>query len=150
MAIRSEYVYDSKRKCYVGGVDLGSVKVGVSEDTLATEALVFMVVGLMGHWKQAIGYFLINKISADTQAQLVQGAITLLNDCGMHVRAVVCDGCNTNQATARILGCNLDANVVTNFFPNPVTGQKVYFLLDACHLIKNVRNTLGDKKAIRR
>lgn len=148
MAIRSEYVYDAKRQCYVGGVDLGCVKIGVSEITLATEALVFMVVGLMGHWKQAIGYFLINKISANTQAQLVLEAITLLHDCGIHVRAVVCDGCHTNQATARTLGCNLDANDVVHFFPNPVTSHSIYFLLDACHLIKNVRNTLGDKKAI--
>jgi len=119
---------------------LENVKVGSGKGTSATEALVlvFMVVGLNNHWKQPIGYFLVNKLSADTQAQLVNEAMTQLYDCGFCVRAVVCDGSHTNQATARALGCKFEEDEFIHFFQNPASGQNVYFLLDACHLITSI------------
>lgn len=39
----------------------------------------------------------------------------------------------------------------TNFdssFPHPVTKEPIFIIFDACHAIKLVRNTLGDKKNI--
>ena len=39
-----------KSKSYIGTVDYGTA-IPENEDKLATEALVFMVVGMTGHWK---------------------------------------------------------------------------------------------------
>lgn len=148
MHLKKAYSYDTGTQTYIGSVNYGHLHTGC-EDTLATEALVFMVVGLKKHFKLPIGYFLIDKISSDSQAQILRNAITLVTEAGHSVVAVVCDGNYTNQATATALGCNLSDpdNLKTNF-KNPVTNEDVYFCFDACHLIKNVRNCLGDLKTI--
>ena len=67
MAIHKGTWWDPKQKCYVGRVDYGT-GIPEADDDLATEALVFMISGVTGHWKHPIAYFLQNKISASVQA----------------------------------------------------------------------------------
>ena len=71
MAIKKAYQYDTGSKTYYGHIQCGC------EETLASEILVFMIVGLKEHFKQVIGYFLIDKINAQTQAQLDRDAMNL-------------------------------------------------------------------------
>lgn len=56
MAIRREIEWDAARKVHVGFVDFGD---GPVDEVEATEALVFMAVGLVGSWKIPVGYILI-------------------------------------------------------------------------------------------
>ena len=71
MAIRKQTVVDPKEKeRYVGYVNYGPVT-PEDPDTLATESLVFLLVGTRRHWKCLVGY-LCNKMSATTQAQLIR------------------------------------------------------------------------------
>ena len=67
----------------------------VTED-LATEALVFMISGISGHFKHPIAYVLQDKCSSAVQAQLIKDYICLLFKEGINVVAVVFDGCYTN------------------------------------------------------
>lgn len=62
MAIRQKYEYDGSK--FYGNVDMGH---GISNDaqTLAKEALVFLVVGINASWKVPVGYFLSDGIKAD-------------------------------------------------------------------------------------
>jgi hypothetical protein len=49
------------------------------------------------------------------------------------------------------LGYNLDDAADVNFstsFPHPVSKEPVVVFLDACHMLKLVRNTLADKKSM--
>ena len=65
------------------------------------------------------------------------------------MHGVICDGNFTNQSTGQALGCSLSMNNLRTYFPHPddeVTN--IYFILDACHLVKCVRNCLGDLKVI--
>ena len=94
-----------KIKSYVGTVDYGTA-IPENEDELATEALVFMVVGMTGHWKHPIAYVLQNKCSAAVQTQLIRDCIGLLHGEGIDV-LVVFDGTFTNQQTAKMLGCKM-------------------------------------------
>ena len=54
-------------------VDYGTAIPEASDD-YASEALVFLICGVKGHWKHPVGYFLQNKISADVQAQLTNSS----------------------------------------------------------------------------
>ena len=67
------------------------------EDTEATEALVFMVVGTTGHWKHPIAYVLQKKCSAYVQACLITDCFGLLHSEGINVLTVVFDVTFTNQ-----------------------------------------------------
>ena len=65
MAIRKQTVVDPKGKeRYVGHVNYGPMT-PKDPDTLATESLVFLLVGTRRHWKCPVGY-LCNKMSATT------------------------------------------------------------------------------------
>ena len=50
-------------------------------------------------FKLPIGYFLVDKMYAKQQAQLVEQAIQFLKEAGCHVEAVVCDGAFTKKWT---------------------------------------------------
>ena len=57
MVIHKGTWWDHKQKCYVGRVDYGT-GIPEADDDLATEALVFMISSVTGHWKHPIVYFL--------------------------------------------------------------------------------------------
>ena len=120
-----------------------------SDDKLASESLAFLVVGLKSFFKIPFGYFLIDKINAERQAILVKDALYILGMAGFNVHAVVCDGSYTNQATATALGCSLRVNNIDTTFKNSFeSDSEVLFMFDACHLLKTVRNCLGDLKVL--
>ena len=133
MDIKKAYQYDTGSETYYRSINYGHIQCGC-EETLASEILVFMIVGLKEHFKQVIGYFLIDKINAQTQAQLVRGAMNLLSQTGHSVKAVVCDGKFSNQSTD--FGCNFDLKNMKTFIEDKESGQQAHFLFDACHLLK--------------
>ena len=69
MAIHKDTKWDPKTKWFVGTVDYGMAMPEVME-SLATEALVFMIAGLTGHFKHPVAYVLQDKCSAAMQSQL--------------------------------------------------------------------------------
>ena len=146
MKIKKMMEYDPISSKFTGFVDLGEEHSTESED-LATEALMFMVVGLRGHWKQILGYFLITGISADMQTQLVLHAISALREIGIFVRALTADGHATNLSMFRKLGCSTDANQLQSHFFT-ADGDKVCCFLDACHCLKLVRNSFATVEEI--
>ena len=46
------------------------------------------------------------------------------------------------------MGASLTPNEEGCHFPHPITGNAVYAILDACHMIKLVRNLLCDKQCL--
>ena len=119
------------------------------EDDLATEALVFLIIGLKAHFKHPVAYFLQNKCSAAVQAQLIRDCISLLHDEGLCVHSLIFDGTYTNQFTAKQLGCSLTVNNFQSWFPHPSnTTDRIHVIFDACHMLKLMRNLLADYEEI--
>lgn len=106
MSIRKKILYDSSEDTFLDYCDFGGIQ-AEAQETPATEALVFMLVGLKGKWKCPIGYFLQAKSTAIIQAGFVKTAITMANNVGVRVWGVTCDGTSTNLSTMTHLGCNL-------------------------------------------
>lgn len=139
MKIKKYIEYDASSKSQVGFINFGPALDSDSE-TLATEALVIMAVGIHGHWKVPLGYFLVNGISATAQLQLVRQAYELLYESGVTAISLTLDGHQTNVAMIRKLGCSTDPGNIVHFFPHPKTHDPVYVFLDACHGLKLIRN----------
>ena len=99
-----------------------------------------MAVGIHGHWKLPIGYFLINGISATVQTHLVTQAFELLHETGTSAVSLTLDGHQTNLATLRKLGCSTKIDDLKSHFPHPISGEPVHVFIDACHCLKLVRN----------
>ena len=141
MAIRKHVEIDGNEM--IGYVDLGT---GIVDDTapLATEALVFMVVCMNGSWKVPVAYFLIKGLSGSERANLVHQCISKLSDVGVTVVSLTCDGPSCHFSMVKALGASMDPETLRPNFDHPsVSGKRVHVLLDVCHMLKLVRNTLG-------
>ena len=120
----------------------------LDDDTLpvAKEALVFMVVALNFSWKILVGYFLIDGLPAAERANVVNKCLTKHHAVGVNVKSLTFDGAASNVAMMKQLGCNLDLNDLKSHFNHPITETPVHVFLDPCHMLKLVRNSLGDIK----
>ena len=142
MSIKKHLQYNPRTKRMSGYVDLGN---GCNETDPATEALVLMVVGLKGHWKAPIGYFFTATLTADTQKELVVHALEALHDRSIKVVSVTMDGHATNLGMCNLLGTNLKGNPkdpLKTSFTHPSSGDEVFVIMDACHMLKLARNML--------
>ncbi|GBM79369.1 hypothetical protein AVEN_32978-1 [Araneus ventricosus] len=92
--------------------------------------------------------FLINGLSAPERANLINEALRYTHDTGVDVVSLTFDGTSSNIAAANELGANITANNLVNFFPHPVTSNPIYVILDACHMLKLVRNCLASKGSL--
>ena len=109
-----------------------------------------MVVGVNGCFKIPVGYFLINGMSGSERANIINTCLKKLHDIGVLVISVTCDGPACNFSMCSELGASLtvenDENVENfkTYFSHPLSpSQKVFVMLDICHMIKLIRNTLG-------
>ena len=144
MSIKKEVVWDKKNKKFAGNTDYGHIQ-GEEKDSIATNALVVMAVGLKNPWFHPVAYFLVDRLNSQMQAQIIKESINHLTDAGLEVHGVTFDGCAKNLATARYLGCK--TNQFDGSFKHPSRPNKtLYVILDICHMLKLARNSLGDMK----
>ena len=141
--IKASCQWSQGLKRFVGYEDIGISSVQDCE-TLATEATVFMAVGIIRAWKLPLAYFLTKgSMSGDQQSNLLREATCRLADVGVQVRTVVFDGAPGNIATVNKLGAQLPD---TPFFNHPSTafaGAVIWTVVDSPHMLKLSRNCLA-------
>ncbi|KAL3186990.1 hypothetical protein MRX96_026087 [Rhipicephalus microplus] len=130
----------------VGYVDFGT---GLDDDGLpeAANACVFMIVGINVRFKMPVGYFLIDSLTGAERAELAKQCIEKLALVKAEVVSLTFDGASSNFTMARCLGAQLrvDCEQISSGFVNPADDAKnVYIILDACHMIKLIRNSLAN------
>lgn len=146
MAIRQHVEFDGTK--FSGYTDMGD-NIVCDDTNVASEALVFMIVCINNAWKIPIAYYLINKITAEQKSNLVLQCISAVSSTGLKIVTVTCDGMSTNISTLKLLGCNFDnMTSLQTFFLHPERKEKIFAFLDPCHMLKLVRNTLGDEKTL--
>lgn len=147
MAIKKQIQYDG-RKIW-GYVDIGTETNNENMEP-ASETLVLMVTSVNAHWKIPIGYFFIKSLSATEKANIVSEALTRLNEIGVEITSVTCDGPSAHFAMFNQLGCELNQlNNLKPYFPHPSNpNRKVNAIFDTCHMLKLTRNCLADYKVL--
>lgn len=142
IAIRKHVSWDGKK--FRGYVDVGN---GVDENDsspVAKDALVLMAVAINGSWKVPCGYFFVDGLSGKERANLVKVCIKKLSDVGVNVVSLTCDGPSCHFTMLQQLGACLKIENLQCYFVHPLDKtKKIYVLLDVCHMLKLVRNTLG-------
>ena len=146
MAIRKQMLWNPEKDKYSGFVDFGNAIPNSNPTKLASEALVFLLVGTRAHWKCPIGYFLTDKITAKDQANLVLKALELAAKADLKVWSVTADGTVVNLNTFETFGCDFSGtyNDMKTSFSHPTTGENVYANCYPCHMLKLARNALAD------
>jgi len=145
MAIRKKVEWSGQK--YHGFVDLGTE---MDDDSLpeAKEALVFLLVAVNSRWKIPVAYYLVAGLSGSERSSIVISILEAVHETGVHIVSLTFDGAHCNIAMANQLGANLQFPNLKNWFQHPSTGRKVFIVCDPCHMLKLVRNTLGDKKSL--
>ena len=133
MALKTKLEWDQKNSRFVGNVNYGPLK-GEKPDTIAENALLFMVAGLQKPLYVPIAYFLTNALDGDILARIITEAITMVTQKGAEVHAVIFDGAPKNITMAEKLGANIKK--LDGSFPHPAKpGKKIFIILDVCHMI---------------
>lgn len=145
MAIKRNMMWDRATNKFIGVVDYGVLSAN-DEFTLADNAIVFMVSGLIVFFQQPIAYYLIRTLKGRDRAVLVSKIVEEISMRCINVKALIFDGYGSNALMSEILGANFNANDgdYTTFFLNPYDKSKVYLMYDPSHMEKLVRNTLGN------
>lgn len=148
IAIRKQKLFHNNQK--LGSINFGAGPMqGEESETVATQALVFMLVALNENWKLPVGYFLTAGVTADKKANLIKMCLQKCHEVGAMVLNLTFDGCSANFGAAEMLGCDLsDVNNMKTYFPHPSTGEKVCIFIDPCHVIKLIRNTFEKKRLL--
>lgn len=135
-----------------GYVNFGAVETDADTEKVASHVLVFLVVSLNGSWKVPIGYFPISSLAGSIRGQLLKIGLELLHDANIHIYSATFDGASSNKTMCTSIGANFDY-FSTTFKPwlqHPVTENRVSLFLDAAHMLKLNRNTLGERGPIYR
>ncbi|KAL3204112.1 hypothetical protein MRX96_001093 [Rhipicephalus microplus] len=115
---------------------------------LATDALVFMVVGLAAPRRMPFGYLLNARLSGEVLRNLVMQAMKKLRVCGLIIMAVIYDCLGANVLMAKLLGCRVHEQCyddLTTTLQCPGHNHDINAIFDACHGLKLLRIILGDK-----
>lgn len=140
MAIRKRIEWDGTRMH--GYVDIGTGSSGSGDSSdVAKEALVFLITAINGAWKIPVAYFFTAGLSGEQKANLVTQCLELLHTTGIEVTSLTFDGCPAHISMAKKLGCSFDIDHMVTNFKHPITNKPVHVFLDACHMIKLVRNS---------
>lgn len=81
---------------------------------------------------------------------MVLKAILLIENAGLQVLGLTCDGASTNKIMFRLLGIDGTIKDVKTSFANPFDeNRQVFVFCDAPHTVKNIRNRLVQQNYIK-
>ena len=147
MSIRKQIKWHINR--YRGFVDLGTGTENDDDSPVAKDALVFMVVSITTCWKAPCAYFLIDGLSGVERVNVVKFCTKRLHDIDIKVVSLTCDGPSFHFSMLRELGASINLAKLQASFPHPLDKNVlIHIFLDVCHMLKLVRNTLGEKEIL--
>lgn len=153
MAIRHQIEWNPHRKKFDGVVDYGDALFFLCDSnklTSAKEALVFMASAVEEDWKIPVAYYLTAGLNTSDKKKIVESVMIALEKVNVKVIGFTFDGTATNIAVANSFGCNLKINdrPLLTHFKHPSGDHPVYVILDACHMLKLVRNVFSSQSAL--
>ncbi|XP_032641597.1 DNA transposase THAP9 [Chelonoidis abingdonii] len=141
MALKKQLEWDPVTQRLVGFVDLGAGALDADEAPLASEAIVLMAVGVLGHWRAPLGYFFVNGTTGHLLAQLLYQTISKLTNVGIRVLSVTSAATAHGVELAKALGIRIDANNMQCTFQHPHSAtHRITYFFDACHMLQLIRN----------
>ena len=134
VSLKEGLKYNDKEDIVEGLEDFGTLG---RTHKLANQGLVFMVRGLTKNWKQPLCYFLSRSSTpADKLTSLVKTCIDKLFQIGLKVKVCICDQGINNRGL-------FESFPITSEKPyHEFHNERVYFMYDPPHLLKNIRNNL--------
>lgn len=146
MAIEVSLEFDAHKLKFEGMADYGDVGVDFKsqQGQLADHALVYIFRPFRLPWIQPVAVFATKGAApGDVLHDIMQRAILAIFHQGGIVKAVVCDGAQSNKKAIALCGVSGDMLMENHHIEHPaVKNEKIYFFCDAPHMIKCIRNNM--------
>jgi hypothetical protein len=92
--------------------------------SMATQALVFYIVGLDGKWKTPVAYYFTNNVDGTRLGGLLKDVLKATREFGINVRSVVFDGLAVNIGMTTELGANLKYSSSSTLTKTTITRRR--------------------------
>lgn len=151
MHIREHLQWMSDKK-FSGFITFGKISENCETLPLATQVLVFLISGINISFHMPIAYYFIENLDSIDKTVLITSIIKMLNDTGVSLLTITCDGYSTNISAFEMLGGSYELNDLRPYFTNPENENEnenesqIFTFLDAPHMLKLIRNALGSRK----
>ena len=132
-------IYVAKRVEYSGGDVTGLT----SDCSVASTLLCFMVKSVVSKYKDLVGIYPMNKLTAEKQHRCYLEVMSLLQKVPLNVVAISVDNASSNRKfyTQYLCGGELKTS-----YTDVTTGQPIYLVFDPVHDVKNVYNNFQSRK----
>jgi len=109
---------------------------------VAATHLCFMVKSVVSKYKDLVGIYPMNKLTADKQYQYYLEVMSLLRAVNLNVVAISVDNAsiNRNFFVESLCGGQLQTHIMDS-----VSGQPIYLIYDPVHDLKNVYNNFQSR-----
>lgn len=144
MAIRQHVQWNDSTKKFMGFVDIGE-KDKNGAYPIAKNALVFMVNGLNQSFSLPVAYYFVTHLNAQQKKDLVLEIVTKITQAECKTLNITFDGLASNLSMCELLGASFQVKNFKNYFLNPIDGSKIFITLDACHMLKLLRNAMATR-----
>ena len=138
MHIREQII--STGGSFEGYVNYGGYFQPRNPKKIANSVIVFMAVGINSNWKVPIAFFYTKGLPAKFLTTIIPECLSRLENSGIICKALVSDGLASNKTCMRNLGAKLDPEDPKPWIIHPNGNDKVYVIMDICHMIKLLRN----------
>lgn len=148
MHIHKHVEWNDARKKFHGFISFGKTN-AEGEVPVANQALVFLVTGINFKMSIPVAHFFVTKLNGSEKAILIQEIVTAITKVGVRIINITFDGDPANLAACKRLGASFFPKNMKTYFLNPVDQSKVFVTLDPCHMLKLIRNSLGNEKVFK-
>lgn len=132
----------------IGNVDMTSIVELKNQEKLANKLLTFAINGLANSFCIIVGYFQVNKMTAEELSKLTLHVKEEVERIGFVVVGAVADNASTNTKMFKII--NPD-RILSHEIALPNDSKwKLFLSFDSSHIIKNVRNQFIDRSLQRK
>lgn len=114
------------------------------EFPISKNVLVFMATVLGPNVSIPIAYYCVSSLNGSERADLLTRVLKELNDIGVIVMNITFDGLPANFTMCEFLGASFNQHNFKPYIISPADARKIFILLDACHMLKLIRSTIGD------
>ena len=152
MKVREDLVFNKHSCELVGFIDLGEINNVLTDferqcndpenvgDAVATHMLTFMVRGLFTSLEFPYAQFPTKGATADLLFPIVWEAVRNLEESGLKVMAITCDGASPNRKFIKMHANKPGELVYKTLNPYSEDRREIVFFSDVPHLIKTTRN----------
>lgn len=147
MNIRRHVQWSDAKKKFVGFISYGKKDID-GQIPVARQALVFLITGINVQVSIPVGYFFIKQLTGSEKSALIKEILSRLTEVGVKVINITFDGLASNFTACRLLGAKFANDNLQPIFKNPYDQTKVHIILDACHMLKLIRNRIGTEKTL--